>query len=165
MGSQRLIAPCEQNLASLERPELLRSGAVGVRIYDSNTLQAQMDTDRDQSLSVFLEKSERGEWMVSFWKLNAKGGGQYSVEQDFFTHYQQDYTLLFSGCVKALIQMHPAEPDLIQQLRVSSYDAWIERNFLQTWNGDLNDGTIRVELLNGALPAGVGNQLSTASWK
>jgi hypothetical protein len=135
------------HLAVAEVSELLRTVAVPVKIYDGNTLQAEMMTAENKSLSVFAEKSLGGNWMFSLWISIPSREGLCSVDRQILSIFHKEYTLLFSACVKALTQI-TQDPELLSKLRVNSYDALIERNFLQGWNGDITDNTIRVEVID-----------------
>lgn len=131
----------------LPMPEILRTVALEVRVYDNRTLQTEMPISREQSISVFAEKSNSGHWLFSFWSLGVSRQEQQSVSREFMTQFWDEYSLLFAACVKAILQMEN-DLTLMSKLRVCSYDAWIERNFLSQWNGDISDDTLRIEILD-----------------
>lgn len=132
-------------------PALLRAVAVTVRQYDDKTLQTEMPISQEQVISVFVEKSVSGHWLFSFWVLGATRQEQQSVNWQFLSRFWEEYSLLFSACVKALLQLE-TDLALMSRIRICSYDAAIERNFLNQWDGEIGDDTLRIEILEQRRP-------------
>jgi hypothetical protein len=144
MGNSRRQKPFP---AVLYSPALLRTVAVSVRLYDDKTLQTEMPISEEQVISIFVEKNVNGQWLFSFWVLGPGRQEQESVNWQFLSRFWDEYSLLFSACVKALLQLEN-NLALMSKIRICSYDTAIERNFLSQWNGEIGDDSLRIELLD-----------------
>jgi hypothetical protein len=118
-----------------------------------------MGTDERRLLLVFAEKSLIGDWMFSFWVTSPSKKGLGPVDRQILLNFEKEYNLLFSACVKVLAQM-TSDPEIQSKLRVNSYDAWIERNFLKGWDGDISDATLRVDFIDERTKLETGNLFS-----
>jgi hypothetical protein len=99
---EMLQASQEHPIIRIETPFLPNRDAIDLKIYDSNAVQAEIAINTSCSISVIAEKSSSETWMFSFWRSNASGQEQISVDRQWFTTFIKEYTLLFSACVKVL---------------------------------------------------------------
>jgi hypothetical protein len=124
--------------------QLSQSSSVRIRAHDDDTIEAQIEVGQGSYLSVFAERCSSNKWMISFWKSTTLCAKQCSAEREFIQNYFENYTFLFSACLEA-VSLSSSDPNLNEQITISSHDCWIAENFLDQWRKQVNKKQVLVQ--------------------